>query len=74
MNDLWGNRFMGGQQLSYEMWEMGITLPHHFPLLIELGSYILKKTILKKRLESDQLSRFALEHLNVPDPTESGYL
>lgn len=74
MNDLWGNKFMGGKQLYCEMWEMGITLPHHFLLLIKLGNYILKKTILKKRLESDQLLRFALEHLKVPDPTESSYV
>lgn len=55
MNDLWGNKFVGGKQLYCEMWEMGINLPHHFPLLVKL-------------------LRFALEHLNVPDPTETSYL
>lgn len=68
------NKSTGGKQLYYEMWEMGITLPHHFPLLVKLGNYILKKTILKKGLESDQLLRFALQHLNAPGPTENSCL
>lgn len=51
MNDLWGKqKLMVGKQLYYEMWEMGITPPPHFPPLVKLGNNILKKKILKKML------------------------
>lgn len=50
-NDLWGKqKLIISKQLYYEMWEMGITPPSHFPPLVKLGNNILKKKIFKKKL------------------------
>lgn len=44
------NKLMVRKQLYYEMWEMGITPPPHFPPLVKPGNNILKKKTLKKML------------------------
>lgn len=59
---------MVGKQLYYEMWEMGIMPPPHFPSLVKPGNNILQKKTLKKKLIIEVMN--CTSAINAPDSAE----
>lgn len=65
------NKLIVGKQLYYEMWEMGITPPPHFPALVKPSNNMLKKKTLKKLIMEVMNCTSAI---NTPDSVENPQL